>query len=135
MRARVIQWVSVLSAAGVTGGCLQQRLTITSEPSGALVYIAHEEVGRTPLTISFTWYGDYDIILRRRGCETLKTHFRMDPPIYAVPPLDLFSEVAPWTYRDHRVAHFRLKPLVLPTDEDLIRRAERLRRRALAERR
>src|SRR5436190_11289311 len=31
------------------GGCVEQKLSVTSEPDGALVYLNNEEVGRTPL--------------------------------------------------------------------------------------
>jgi hypothetical protein len=55
-------------------GCVERELTVTSEPPGAIVYIGDREVGRTPITTPFTWYGDYDIILRREGYQTLNTH-------------------------------------------------------------
>jgi hypothetical protein len=83
-------------------GCVEREMTITSEPSDALVFVSGQEVGRTPVTIPFTWYGDYDIILRKEGCKTLTTHAKLDPPIYEIIPFDLLSELAPWTYRHPR---------------------------------
>lgn len=44
-------------------GCVERTITITSEPSGALVHLNDEEVGRTPLTVPFTFYGVYDVRL------------------------------------------------------------------------
>lgn len=73
-------------------GCAQRTLDITSEPSGALVYLNGEEVGRTPVRYYFEWYNDYDVTLRMEGYDTLKTHRAIKAPIYAIPPIDLFSE-------------------------------------------
>ena len=114
-------------AAACLCGCVEREMTITSEPQGALVYVSDREVGRTPVTVPFTWYGDYDVILRRDGFETRKTHAEINPPWYEAPPLDLLSELAPWTYRDERFLHYRLDPLDLPADEELIRRADEMR--------
>ena len=112
-------------------GCLEREMTITSEPAGALVYVSDVEVGRTPVTFPFTWYGDYDVILRLDGYETVKTHARIDPPLQETPPLDLLAEIAPWTFTDRRYLHFDLHQLVLPNDETLVRRAESLRQENL----
>ncbi|MEX0776779.1 MAG: PEGA domain-containing protein [Phycisphaeraceae bacterium] len=42
-------------------GCVERTISITSEPSGALVHLNDEEVGRTPLIVPFTFYGVYDV--------------------------------------------------------------------------
>ena len=108
-------------------------MTITSEPEGARVFVSDVEKGRTPLTIPFTWYGDYDIILRyeEKGYKTCKTHATIMPPVYEIPPFDLLSEIAPWRYRDHRYLHFTLAKETLPSDGELIKRAEVMRSRNL----
>ena len=54
-------------------GCVERTIKITSQPSGALVYLNDEEVGRTPTEVRFTFYGDYSVILRKEGHETLNT--------------------------------------------------------------
>jgi hypothetical protein len=85
-------------------GCAQRSLTINSEPSGALVYLNGEEIGRTPVKYDFTWYSDYDVVLRKDGYETLKTHRGLKSPLSEVPPFDLFGElfgskdVREWTF-------------------------------------
>lgn len=116
----------LLLSACLIGGCLEQDMTITSEPAGALVYVSDVEVGRTPLTMPFTWYGNYDVILRMDGYETLKTHANINAPVYGLPPVDLLTELAPWTIHDRRYLHFDLKPLELPSDQELIQRAEQM---------
>lgn len=118
-------------ALAALAGCVERELTITSEPPGALVFVSDQEVGRTPLKMPFTWYGDYEIIVRMEGYDTLKTHARLDAPIYEIVPFDLFSELAPWTYRDYRYLHYKLKPFVKPSDSDLIDRATRMEKKTL----
>ena len=123
--------IIVLAAAVWLGGCVERELRLTSEPDGVLVFISDVEVGRTPVTVPFTWYGDYDIILRREGYETLNTHANLSPPIYEIPPFDLLSAVAPWTYHDRRYLHYKLSKLVLPSDDELVKRAQMMRQRNL----
>jgi hypothetical protein len=106
-------------------------MLITSEPAGAVVQVSDVEIGRTPVEQSFTWYGDYDIVIRKEGYETLKTHANLKAPWYEVPPLDFFSEIAPWTYHDKRYVHFKLEKLQLPPDDELIRRASDMEQRNL----
>lgn len=121
----------VLTALAASAGCVEREMTITSEPEGALVYISDVEIGRTPVTIPFTWYGDYEIILRLEGYETLKTSRDITPPWYEIPPADLLSELAPWTYRDERFLHFVLERYEGLDKDELLERAEELRRRNL----
>jgi len=104
---------------------------ITSEPSGALVTISSVECGRTPVSIPFTWYGDYEVIISKDGFETLHTHCKVTTPWYEIPPLDLLSELAPWTYRVHKSAHYKLASSTEPTKAELLDRAEQLRVRNL----
>jgi hypothetical protein len=125
--------MAILAAgAAAAGGCVERKLTVTSEPEGALVYISDVEVGRTPLEMPFTWYGDYDVMLRLDGYKTLKTHANITPPVYEIPPLDFFSAIAPWTYHDERHLHYELEKLELPGDAELIRRAKEMRQVNLA---
>lgn len=112
-------------------GCVEQKMTITSEPSGALVRVSDVEVGRTPVTIPFTAIGDYAIVLRLEGYQTLKTHANIKPTAYEVVPLDLFAELLPYTFRDQRYLHFKLEKLTIPEDQELIRRAQQLRQENL----
>jgi hypothetical protein len=113
------------------GGCVERKMTITSDPPGALVRVSDVEVGRTPVTVDFTWYGDYELIFRMEGYKTLITHATFTPPWYEVPPIDLLSETAPWTYHDLRYLNFKLEKLAPLTDEEIIKRADELKKKAL----
>jgi len=118
--------ILLVAALPVAAGCVDRELFVTSEPEGALVRISDRELGRTPVTTPFTWYGDYEIIMRLDGYETLTTSAKITPRWYEVPPLDLLSELAPWRYYDRRELSFKLTKLVEPTDEELIQRAQEL---------
>ncbi|MCK4601867.1 MAG: PEGA domain-containing protein [Phycisphaerae bacterium] len=120
-----------LLVSAALAGCVDRKMTITSQPEGALVFVSDKEVGRTPLTMPFTWYGDYDIILRLEDYETLKTHANINAPIYEIPPFDLLSHLAPWTYHDHRYLHYKLDKRIPSSDKVLIRRADELREKNL----
>jgi hypothetical protein len=117
-----------LLALSFLAGCAQRTVDITSEPSGALVYLNGEEIGRTPLRYDFTWYSDYDVILRKDGYETLKTHHKIDPPLLFIPPIDLIGELV--GARDHRHWNFTMQPANLATTNPaaLINRGESLKK-------
>jgi hypothetical protein len=75
------------------GGCVERRLTIKTEPEGALVLLNDEEIGTSPVTVSFNWYGDYNVVIRKEGYETLKTHRNLEAPWYDGFPFDFFAQV------------------------------------------
>ena len=125
------RFVMILAVAGLLGGCVERTITVTSDPPGALVLLSDEPKGRTPVTFSFLWYGDYEVILRMDGYDTLVTNAEISPPWYEIPPMDLFSALAPWTYHDDRFLHYTLTEHEAPTSEELINRAEELRQRNL----
>lgn len=108
-------------------GCVERTVTITSEPPGALVTMSSVEVGRTPVKVPYTWYGDYEIIIRQEGCQTLKTHQELNPPWYDFPPIDLLSTLAPWTYHNDTTLHYVLNKSAPLNDEEIKARAEQLR--------
>jgi hypothetical protein len=75
------------------GGCVERRLTINTEPQGAIVVLNDEEIGISPVTVSFEWYGDYDVRISKEGFETLKTHRKLKGPWYDHFPFDFFAGV------------------------------------------
>ncbi len=123
--------LAVLTLAALLGGCLERDVTITSEPPGAIVVLNGKDIGRTPVTTPFKWHGDYDVVLELSGYRTVHTHAFLGPPAQEIVPLDFFSELAPWTYRDHRYLHYKLEKMELPEEAELIRRAEDMRARNL----
>jgi hypothetical protein len=113
----------------VAGGCVQRRMTIRSNPPGALVYVDNYEIGTTPVSTDFVYYGKRKIRLVKDGYETLTVEQRFWPPWYQYFPLDFVAEnIYPGEIRDEHVLDFPLVPqMVVPTNQ-LIQRAEDLRR-------
>jgi len=109
-------------------GCVKRKLTIRSQPEGALVYVDQQEVGQTPLSVPFTYYGTREILLEKDGYQTVKEKHRIRMPWYQIPPLDFITEnLISKEIHDERVLDFQLQPQV-PTDEtQLQHRAEQLR--------
>lgn len=107
-------------------GCVQRTITISSDPEGALVYLNDQEVGRTPTTVPFTFYGTYDVRLVRAGYQTLTTSKQAKAPVEDLPVVDLITEAMPGTHRINLDWHFELSPLVDEPESDLIERARDL---------
>lgn len=124
-------WAVALIAA-LAGGCIERTVTIKTEPEGATVILNDQEVGKSPVRVPFTWYGDYDIILRKRGYQTVRTHQRLRTPWYEYPIIDIFSEtLMPFTIHDDReLGPFVLEPFTPPSREGLLERAAEMRGRA-----
>ena len=126
-----VAWAAWLASLG----CVERTARIRTDPPGALVTVNDEEVGVSPVRFSFLWYGDYDLIIRKPGYQTLKTHYRLDPPWYQWPPFDLVAEtLVPTMIQDeHELPTFKLEQAETPTVEDVAGRATELRERALYE--
>ncbi len=120
----VAVWLTTpLGAAGV-----ERRLTIHTQPPGALVKVDDNEIGISPVSASFIYYGTRKIQIIKPGYETMTVLQPIRPPWYQWPGLDFFSEhVIPGERRDVRVLTYPLQPKVaVPTDQ-LLGRAEALR--------
>ena len=109
-------------------GCVQRRLTIRSNPPGALVYVDNYEIGTTPVSTDYIYYGKRKIRLVKDGCETLSVERWIPPPWYEYFPLDFVSEnLIPTELRDERTLEFQLQPQQATPTEQLLGRAENLR--------
>lgn len=106
-------------------GCVERTLKIRTNPPGAQVVINDEEVGLSPVKFSFTWYGNYDIIVRKPGYATLKTTYEVKPPWWQIPPIDLIPEafIAETIRDEHEPPVFVLQPAENPTNAELLDRA------------
>ncbi len=134
-RPRLASWQLVLWLGGLgliwmcSAGCVQRRLTIRTDPPGAMAYVDGYPIGTTPISTDFIYYGAREIRLVKDGYETLVVKQRIWPPWYEIPPLDFVSEnLVPGELRDQRTLDFRLQPQRIVPSEQLVDRAERLRR-------
>ncbi len=115
-------------AAAVLAGCVERKLTINTEPQGALVTLNDQQVGTSPVTVSFNWYGNYQVRLQKDGYETLDTARRLKAPLHDYPPFDLCAELFyPGVIRDNYEWAFDLTPKQYPTRDELIEKADALR--------
>jgi hypothetical protein len=74
-------------------GCVERQLTINTVPQAALVELNDEQVGNSPVTVTFNWYGDYNVRISKEGYETLSTHRRLKGPWYDMFPFDFFAQI------------------------------------------
>ena len=130
----MLRRLMILVCLLVIVGCVERSVTINSQPQGAIVYLNDKEIGRTPVTVPFEWYGDYDIILRKEGMETVKTHEKIVQPWYEYMPFDIFSELLyPGTIHNDHYMEFELQPAEVVDIKDLEQRALDIRAQARGE--
>ncbi len=134
-RRRLLDSVTLLGALLILGGCVERIMKIDSHPRGARVVVNDREVGVTPVKFSFLWYGDYDIILRREGFQTLKTNHRVNAPWYQYPPIDLIAEclILATIKDEHVLPTYQLEPVPTAAISDVVERAVQTREQALSE--
>jgi hypothetical protein len=126
---RCIGWalLALLLCAGQSG-CVQRRMTVRTNPPGALLYVDDYLIGPTPCSTNFTYYGTRKIRLVKDGFETLTVMQDVPAPWYEYTPIDFFAEnFVPGQIRDQRTLDYQLKPQVVVPTEQLMARAEGLR--------
>lgn len=112
-------------------GCVERRYTIRTNPPGALVVVNDEEIGPTPISRSFTYYGDREITLMLDGHETQTVIQPIAAPWYDNMLTEFFTEnLIPYTFRDEREFTYQLQPSTLPDIEPLRDRGQALRTQA-----
>ena len=110
-------------------GCVHRRMTVRTNPPGALLYVDDTPIGITPVSTDFTYYGTRKIRLVKDGFETLTVMQPIPAPWYQYPPIDFVAEnFVPGEIRDQRMLDFQLKPQMVVPTEQLLSRAETLRR-------
>lgn len=122
-------WLWLLAFSLLSSGCVHRRLTVRSNPPGALVYVDNNEIGTTPVSVDFTYYGARQIRLVKDGYETLKDQVRIKAPWYQYVPIDFVVEnLVPMEIDDHRHLTYQLEPQLVTSNDQLLNRAEELRR-------
>jgi hypothetical protein len=100
----------VVLLATLLGGCVERTLTVRSDPPESLLFLNGTEVGRTPFEGDFTYYGWYDVELRKEGYETLKIKGDVIAPWWQWVPFDLAAELVPFPLRDRQSLSYTLRP-------------------------
>jgi hypothetical protein len=127
---RLVGWalLGLVLCAGQSG-CVERRMTVRTNPPGALLYVDDYQIGTTPCSTNFTYYGTRKIRLVKDGYETLTVMQSVPAPWYEYTPIDFVAEnFVPGQIRDQRTLDFQMRPQVVVPSEQLIARAEGLRR-------
>jgi hypothetical protein len=120
----------LLAAAALvpSWGCVQRRMTIRSSPPGALVYVDDYQIGTTPVSTDFIYYGTRKIRLIKDGYETLTVRQPFPIPWYEIFPLDFVTEnLWPWEIRDERIVDLAMSTTASMPPESVVARAEQAR--------
>lgn len=134
MAKRSASVACVLAAAAFfacQSGCVQRRMTVRSNPPGALVYVDDQAkpIGVTPCSHDFTYYGTRKFRLAKEGYETVTEMRDIPAPWYEYPGFDLVSEnFVPGQIRDQRTLDFNLTPQLVISSDQILSRGEELRR-------
>jgi hypothetical protein len=92
------------------------------------VFVDDQEIGTTPCSAAFTYYGTRKITVMKEGYRTETLYQRIAPPWYELPPLDFVVEnLLPREVRDERVVDVQLVPEEIVPPQRLLERAQALR--------
>ena len=113
--------------AGTTG-CVRRRLTVRTQPPGAQVFVDDQEIGTTPCSSSFVYYGTRKVTLIKDGYRTETIYQKLNPPWYQIPPLDFASDnLLIRELRDERIVDVQMVPQEIVPQARLLERANALR--------
>jgi hypothetical protein len=92
------------------------------------VFVDDQEIGTTPCSAPFVYYGTRKITIMKDGYKTETIFQKLPVPWYEYPPLDFFVENAvPREIRDERIVDVQLVPQELMPQQKLLDRASALR--------
>lgn len=120
--------MTALCAVVAVSGCVHRRATIRTEPPGALVSVGDRDIGYSPASFDFTWYGTEEVTIRRDGYEMESHYIKLRRPWYQVPPLDFITDnLLPFRAQDRQEFNFPLRARALVPGSELLERGNALR--------
>lgn len=106
-------------------GCVFRRMTVRSDPPGALVMVDGEEMGYTPCSFDFLYYGTREITLMMPGYETLTTLQKVPAPWYQYPGIEFLADnFSPVKITNRHEFFYTLQPQVMVPRGELLDRAK-----------
>ncbi|MFO1023018.1 MAG: PEGA domain-containing protein [Planctomycetales bacterium] len=127
---RAILFGLMICAAGFSG-CVHRRMSINSNPPGALVLLEGEEVGYTPMSLDFTYYGTRELTLIKDGFKTLTVMQKVPAPWYQRGPMEFVTDNLALTKINNRHEFtYALEPQEPTSSQDLLQRANGLKSKA-----
>lgn len=137
MNSRTARRTGPLLAAALAGcalaGCqsMHRRMTVHSDPPGAMVLVDGEERGHTPMSMDFTYYATREIMLVKDGYETLTLFQTVPTPWYQYFPLDFVSDnFLPFKVTNRHEFTYKMQPQIAPSTEHLYDVGEAMRAEA-----
>ena len=125
---RTLIALACITTCLLSTGCVRRRLTVRTNPPGAQVFVDDQEIGTTPCSAAFVYYGTRKITIMKDGYRTETVFQKIPPPWYEIPPLDFVTEnVVPREVRDERVVDVQLVPEEIVPQQKLLDRAQSLR--------
>src|SRR5436190_18293075 len=108
---RIILCLVVICQTFMLTGCVSRRMTFTSNPPGAMVLLEGREIGYSPASADFTYYGTRQVTMIKDGYETKTDLVTIPAPWYQWPVIEFFADNF-WPHRvtDRRVYTFDLQP-------------------------
>jgi hypothetical protein len=126
-RALMMGLLAVLSV-GALSGCVTRRMTIASDPPGALVLVDGREIGYTPVSLDFNYYGTRELTLIKDGYETLNVLQPLQKPWYQQPGIEFFADnFTPGHVTDRHQFRYAMQPATIVPNQELLQRGEMLR--------
>tara|TARA_R110000868_G_scaffold119469_2_gene316848 strand:+ start:148507 stop:148896 length:390 start_codon:yes stop_codon:yes gene_type:complete len=110
MKTKLMMLVGAVGLLAM-GGCVERRVKVTSEPSGARVWLNDEVIGVTPCEAGFKFYGKYDVRLALDGYKPVHEGRVMRAPIYEYPIVDLAATAVPVNFESVNEWHFVLEAI------------------------
>lgn len=110
MSKRLVSGVVIGLATFSITGCAERRIRVTSEPSGARVWLNDQDIGQTPTEARFTFYGSYDLRLEREGFEPYHAEHIAKAPFREYPGPDLVAAALPARFENMVEWHVDLEP-------------------------
>ena len=127
-QGRSLAVVIALAAGLGLPGCVERRYTIRDRPAGALVIANGEPIGTTPVSKSFTFYGDRTFRIIKEGYETKDIIAKFPAPWYDNVLTEVFTEnLVPYTFRDEVEFNYKLSPAMPADADEVYNRAEAVR--------
>lgn len=85
---------------------------IATVPAGADLFVDGQPVGKSPVTLPFTFYGPREIVARMPGYRVERREEVLEPPYFQQFPYDLYYEtLTKDLYTDRREFHYLLAPV------------------------
>ncbi len=135
-RPTILSLLLVVTAFSLTAppaqAIVRRRLNVNSNPPGALVYVDNQQIGTTPCSVDFTYYGTREVRLIKPGYETLTVNQPIPAPWYQYVPIDFVAEnFIAMKIRDNRTVNYNLSPQLVVPPQELLSRADQLRQETL----